>query len=110
MPFGVRKPAKHEPAGLRQGLWGFGLFTERDHGGVGSSIKPRRIRRTRLCARWSVASELAARDVQSFCQGPGKGAWMAVAGTTGVAALGEGFLCRVTTASRSLCERGAVRA
>src|SRR6202020_3480450 len=72
MPFGVRKPAKHEPAGLRQGLWGFGLFTERDHGGVGSSIKPRRMRRTRLCARWSVASELAARGVQSFCQGPGK--------------------------------------
>ena len=24
MPFGIRKPPKHEPAGLRQGLWGFG--------------------------------------------------------------------------------------
>jgi len=39
-----------------------------------------------------------------------KGAWMAVAGTTGVAALGEGFLCRVTTASpaRDVLELTAV--
>jgi hypothetical protein len=36
-----------------------------------------------------------------------KGARMAVAGTTGIAAWGEGFPCRVTTASRLLCERGA---
>jgi MFS family permease len=72
MPFGVRKPPKHEPAELRQGLWGFWLFTERDQGGVGSSIMRRRMGRTRLCARRSVASELAGGDVQSFGQGLGK--------------------------------------
>jgi hypothetical protein len=73
MPFGVRKPAKHEPAGLRQGLWGFGLFTERDHGGVGSSIKPRRMRRTRLCARRSLDRELAACEIEVSCHGAGEG-------------------------------------
>jgi hypothetical protein len=110
MPFGVRKPPKHEPAGLRRGLWGFLLFTERDNGGVGSSSMSRRMRRTRLCARRSVASDLPLAMFSRSVKVLTTGAWMAVAGTTGIAAWGEGFPCRVTTASRLLCEPGAVRA
>ena len=41
-------------------------------GGVGSAMTPRRMRRARLCARRSVESDLAARDVQAFSQVPGE--------------------------------------
>ena len=60
------------PRGCVNDLWGFGLLAERDDGGVGSAITPRRMRRARLCARRSVESELAAGDVHAFSQGPGE--------------------------------------
>jgi hypothetical protein len=110
MPFGVRKPPKHEPAGLRQGLWGFRLLPNAImaasgrrscRGGCGErDFSPGgRWHRSLPVAMFSPSVKVLA-----------KGAWMAVAGTTGVAAWGEGFPCRVMTASRSLCEPGAVRA
>jgi hypothetical protein len=60
------------PRGCVSDLWGFRLLAERDDGGVGSAIMPRRMRRARLCARRSVESDLAARDVQAFSQVPGE--------------------------------------
>src|SRR5271168_568560 len=60
------------PRGCVNDLWGCGLLVERDDGGVGSAITPRRMRGARLCARGSVGSELTARDVRAFSQCPGE--------------------------------------
>src|SRR5450631_2010181 len=60
------------PRGCVNDLWGFRLLAERDDGGVGSAITPRRMQRARSCARRSVESLLAAGDVHAIGQSPGE--------------------------------------
>jgi len=74
--FGCRLAYENRPStnprGCVSDLWRFRLLAEGDDGGVGSAMTPRRMRRARLCARRSVESDLAARDVQAFSQVPGE--------------------------------------
>jgi hypothetical protein len=74
--FGCRLAYENRPStnprACGNDLWGFRLLPERYGSNVGSAMAPTGTRRVRLGARRSVESELAARDVQAFSQGPGE--------------------------------------